>query len=341
MCNNLIKDKMSSRIKYFFIFIIIYSSVYSQEIKWHGFGNIGYIFYGSQQNNLKQETYYEGKLKGDLVFSKNIEAQFYIKGSSADSLVEIQELNVKFSLGKYFDLKIGNAKKPFTYEYMLAEEELTSIERSFVHEQISDIGYTRHSIGIIGYHKYSSEQPEFPFSYYVSMSKDNELTNAIARVSYHVNDLGFGINYNYQRIGGTLDIATHGLSGNISVENKKYKGMLEILFVQDPFKSYGLRLTGVDKKVLTTGLRFFATYLFEMDKQFLKGIEPLILLSYYNPDNEFTRINTVQFLGGVNIYLHKNIRARVNADIRWAKKNILDNYNTNDSRLTLALQMIF
>ena len=204
------------------------------------------------------------------------------------------------------------------------------------------MGYGGRAVGIIAYYKYSEKRPEFPYTYYVSVFKDNSsFTNVVTRFSYHINDFGIGINYMLESKGGEQKITTHGFGGGLSLENDTYHGMLELFLVQDPYESNRRRLLDNFEKAVSLGGRFTASYNFKMDKKFLKGFEPLLLLSYFNPDTEITGTHTIQIIGGANFYLHKNVRARLNADIRLTKNQYNDDYGSDDSRLILALQMTF
>ena len=116
---------------------------FPQSISIHGYGNAGYIIYNrAQYNNEYQLSYFEGKLKTDVQYVEKIDGQIYFKANSPDHYVKLEELNLRFHLWDYFYLRFGNMKKPFGYEYLEAEEELQTINRSFANEEISDMGYT-------------------------------------------------------------------------------------------------------------------------------------------------------------------------------------------------------
>lgn len=335
---------MKKKSLFFLVTIILFSQIINaQKIKWGGYGNVGYIFYNRNVlNEYNQEAYYEGKLKTEIDFDDDIEGSLQLKGTSVDNSIKIQEMNIKFDISKYLNLKIGNEKKPFGYEYLTGEEELSTIERSFVQDNLAELGYGGRAVGIIAYYKYSNKRPEFPYTYYVSVFKDNSsFTSIITRFSYHINDLGFGINYMLENKGGEQKITTHGFGSGIFIENDIYNGMLEIFLVQDPFESSRRKLLGNDDKAFSLGGRLTASYNFKMDEKFLKGIEPVILIGYFNPDTDVADTHTIQLLGGANVYLHENIRARINADLRLTKNQYNDDYGMDDSRLILALQMIF
>lgn len=342
---NIYLDNVMKKVSlYLFITLLICSPfVHAQKIKWGGYGNAGYIFYNRNVlNGYNQEAYFEGKLKAELKYGDDIEGTLQLKGTSVDNSVKIQEMNIKFDVSKYLNLKIGNEKKPFGYEYLTGEEELLTVNRSFVQENLAELGYGGRAVGIIAYYKYSQKRPEFPYTYYVSVFKDNSsFTSIVTRFSYHINDLGIGFNYMYENKGGEQKISTHGFGSGIFLDNDIYKGTLELFWVQDPFESNRRKLLGNDDKAVSLGARLTSSYNFKMDKKFLKGIEPVLLISYYNPDTDVTGTHTIQFIGGANIYLHENVRARLNADLRFTKNQFNDDYGTEDSMLILALQMTF
>jgi len=326
-----------------FLLIFLTSLLNALDIKWGGYGNVGYVFYNRNVlNKFNQEAYYEGKLKSEIKFGKKIEGQFDIKGNSVDNSIRIQDMNIKFEVAKYFNLKVGNEKKPFGYEYLTGEEDLLTVNRSYVQENLAELGYGGRAVGIIGYYKYSEKRPEFPYTYYISVFKDNSLfTNIITRFSYHVNDLSFGVNYMFQSKGGEQKITTHAFGGGVLIENDNYTGMIELFLAQDPFESNRRAQMGNDDKAISFGGKILASYNFKMEDEFLIGIEPILLLSYFNPDTDIPGSHVIQIIGGSNFYIHKNVRARVNADIRFTKNQFISDYGLEESRVILALQMIF
>ncbi len=328
---------------FLFLPIILTSFLHAQEIKWGGYGNVGYVFYNRNVlNKFNQEAYYEGKLKSEIKFGKKIEGQFDIKGNSVDNSIRIQDMNIKFEIAKYFNLKVGNEKKPFGYEYLTGEEDLLTINRSYVQENLAELGYGGRAVGIIGYYKYSPKRPEFPYTYYISVFKDNSLfTSIVTRFSYHINELSFGVNYMIQSKGGEQKITTHAFGGSMFLENENYTGMIELFLAQDPFESNRRELMGNDDKVISFGGKILASYNFKMEEEFLIGIEPLLLLSYFSPDTDIPGSHVIQIIGGSNFYIHKNIRARLNADIRLTKNQFITDYGLEESRVILALQMTF
>lgn len=328
---------------YLFILICFCSSVSAQKIEWGGYGNVGYVFYNRNMlNNYNQETYYEGKLRAEIKFGKDLEGQFDIKGNSTDNALKIQDMNLRFDVSDYFRLKIGNMKKPFGQEYLIGEEELLTVNRSIVQEDLAELGYGGRAVGIMAYYKYSEKRPDFPYSYYISAFKDNSLfTNIVTRFSYHISDWGFNFNYMFENKGGDQKISTHAFGGGFFLENDNYTTMLELFLAQDPYESNRRLLIGNSDKAMSFGGRFTASYNFTMDYKFLKKVEPILLVSYFNPDTDVTGTHIIQLIGGANIGLHEKIQARLNADIRFTKNQYNTSYGLDDSRLILALQMIF
>lgn len=328
----------------FLILLLIATTVnYAQKIKWSGYGAVGYKYYNRLVlNHYNQETYYEGKIQADIEFSKKIEGQLDLRGNSVDNSMKLREATIKLEISDYLNLKVGNIKKPFGYEYLVNEEELISIERSYVQERNAELGYGGRAVSIMAYHKYSDKHPEFPFSYYLSIFRDNTLfTGIVSRFEYHLDQFGIGLNYMFENKGGDYKISTHGFGGGIFTESNDLNTSMELFLVQDPFESNRRKLQGNDEKVFSFGGKISASYFFEMNEEFLKGIEPVIMLSSFTPDTDATDDHVIQLVTGANFYLHKQVRARINGDLRLTKNQYNSDYSTQDSRLNLQIQMTF
>lgn len=325
----------------FLLFLV--SSINAQKINWSGYGAVGYKYYNRNiLNHYNQETYYEGKIQADIEFSKKIEGQLDLRGNSVDNSMKLREATIKLELSDYLNLKIGNIKKPFGYEYLVNEEDLIPIERSYIQESLAEYGYGGRAVSLMVYHKYSDKHPEFPFSYYFSIFRDNTLfTGIVSRFEYHLDNFGIGVNYMFENKGGDYPISTHGFGGGLFMEDNKFNSSLELFLVQDPYESNRRKLMGEDEKVFSFGGKISASYFFDMDEEFLKGIEPVVLLGTFTPDTDVTDNQVIQLVAGANFYLHKKVRARINADLRLTKNQYNDDYSTQDSRVNLQVQMMF
>ena len=137
------------------------------------------------------------------------------------------------------------------------------------------------------------------------------------------------------------NILTHGVTAGIFIENKIYNGMLELIYVQDPNETIYRIPQYNGSTVIAVGARLSGSYIFKTDFDFLKGIEPVVLLSVFDSDIKTFGTKTIQILGGANFYLHEKLRARINGDLRLTKPFYTNVYNNRESRLILSIQMIF
>lgn len=326
------------------IMFLLWGSIYAQDVDLEGYGATGFRFYDRDLlNDYNQETYYEGKLQAEIKYNKQIKAQLDFRGNSNDNSVEFREFSIEYEMFERLWFKVGNIKRPFGYEYMIKREDLDAVDRSFLYQQTEDIGVGVRSVSFMAFYEYSKKRPEFPFTYMLSVFKDNSLvTGTAARLIYHTGELSYGLNYMFQNVGGDEPINTHGLALDVEYDVSGFTSSFELLYVQDHTEGLRRRLQGLDDIVYTTGAKAHSRYKIKYeDNEILKAIEPLVLLSYYQPDFDNADAHTLQFVTGINFYFDKDIRARFNADIRLTKNEFNEDYTTNQSRGVFEIQIRF
>jgi hypothetical protein len=342
-----------------YIRIIIYCCLIStgatQDVEFSGYGATGIVIYDRDVlSQYNQETYYEGKLQADIEFSDHIEAQLDIRGNSTDNSMNFREFSVKFKYAEKIRFKFGHIKRPFGYEQMLNHDELYTVERSVLQNTLSDLGYGGRTVSFIAYYNYSKKRPEFPYSYNVSLFKDNSLSSGIAlRGLYHFNDYAVGFNYLYQSRSGWRKINVQGIGLEFVIDQNQLFADAELVYVQDPIQGLqileqqktrrdaGLPPLNDDEFVYTIGAKLITAYKFLVDGEVVNSIEPVILLGYYQPDSEISNRHVVQGVLGGNVYFHKKVSASINADLRLTRNEFNSEYTTDDSRFTLELQARF
>ncbi len=332
-------------INYIIIFIVavITNINFAQEIQFSGYGSVGYRFYNRNiLNGYNQESYYEGKIQADIKYDKHIEAQIDLRGKSTDNSFKLREVTVKFEYMDYMKIKLGNIKKPFGNEQLYNEEELFTVNRSNVHEQLEEMGYGGRAVSLMAYYKYSKKRPDFPYSYYLSLFHNNSLYNGIvARFEYHKGDITYSANYLMQRKGGDFPIVTQGMGVDFEYANGDFSSVLACFYTQDPNEGILRKLKGEDYKVYSMGAKLLGAYKFNIDGKVVKDIEPVVLASYFLPDNEISDNHAIQALVGVNFYFHKLVKLRLNGDLRLTKNQFNSDYSTKESRAIVELQMSF
>ena len=331
------------------LLVFFVSPIYSQDIEFSGWGATGIKIY--DRNVLlgySQEMYYEGKLQAEIEYNDNIEAQLDFRGNSVDNSLEFREFSVKFNYEEKLRWKVGNIKKPFGYELSVNREHLISVDRSNVYNRISEIGYGGRSVSIMAYYKYSKKREEYPYSYFISIFKDNSLTSGVVtRGIYHTGNNSYGVSYMFQNRGGVNAVSAHGFAADLLVKKKDYSTSVEVFFVQDPVEgkireAYEKEnITNINESVFTAGAKILTSLEYKTDAEVISKIEPFVLASYLIPEMEETDNHVIQAVIGANFYFNKKIRLRFNGDLVLTKNELNDDYITDESRVILEMQVRF
>jgi len=341
--------KKSKLIVIILLNLLLLSLVFSQDIEFSGFGNTGWRLYDRNLNaGYSQETYYGGKFQANIEFNDNIEAQLDFRGNSIDNSVELREFSVKFEYSDKLQWKVGNIKKPFGYEQSVKRDRLISVDRSNVYNSIAILGYGGRTVSVMAYRKYSKKHPDFPFSYYLSLSKDNSFnTSVTSRGIYHQGDYSYGLSYMFQNRGARAGVNTHGIAGEFLIDKNNYLNSIEIFFVQDPVAGMVREQQKItnnqekDEKIYAAGAKMLTSVSLKTGAEVIKTIEPLVMLSYFVPEIGEAGNHIIQFLLGANFYFTKKIRLRFNGDLRLTKNENNEKYVTNQSGAILELMVRF
>ena len=333
------------------------SAMAKEKIDFSGYGAAGYLFIDRNPlTDANQPTYYIGKLQADIEFNDEIEAQLDLRGNSLTNNITFREFSAKFKYMDYMRFKMGNIKRPFGYEYMINREDLPTINRSVVQNNLSLMGYSRRSVSVMAYYNYSEKRPDFPYTYALSFFKDNSLGSGIGlRGLYHINALSFGFNYLFQNISGNYPVSAHGieLEGGYTGKNSSFNA--QIIYVRDPLRSREIMAANdarakedqppldQSEQAYSSGAVLEGSILFDTEAKVIKAIEPLILFSFFIPNNQQMDNHILQGLVGVNFYFTKKVRLRLNADLRLTKSEYDESgkYATNESRVILEMHVRF
>ncbi|MGE5861729.1 MAG: porin [Ignavibacteria bacterium] len=329
---------------FFFTLGTLPNFIMPQQISFSGYGAAGYRFI----NQIKiieynQETYFKAKFQADIEINEKIDAQIDFRGNSEDQRVELREFSARFSYLDKMQFKFGNIKKPFGSEQIENSENLYTIERSYLAESVAALGYGGRSIGLTAYYKYSKKEPGFPHSYYLNAFKDNaEQTGFTGRYIFHFDDFAAAGNYCMLKTSGNFPILSHAFSAALTYDIKDFVTETELFYVQDPIEGIRRIAAGIpDTKVYSLGARLLAAVGFDTDGEVIEEIEPLIHLTYFQPDTKISDAHTFQVLFGTNFYFDKNVRLRLNFDGLLTKNQYSDDYSTHDSRFTIEMQVRF
>lgn len=322
------------------IFFVL-AEVSNAQVKFTGFGATGYrVIDRDILRGYNQRAYYEAKVQAEIKVNKKIEAQIDIRGDSEDHSVILREVSAKLEYWDRTRIKVGNLRIPFGLEQMIPREEYVAIERSHLHRQLSGLGYGGRAVSIWIDHRYSKKEEGLPFSIYASLYKNNSLTTGLAsRVSYHRQDLTCSVGGLIQHRGGDEQIDAGGVFADLSYNDGRQTASIEIFYVADPVEGIRRRIAGGGASARAAGAKALGSIEFKTGGEVVEKIEPFLLLGSYVPDVDETRAHTLQSNLGVNVYLDKEVRIRLNADLLFTKHEIATGYSTHDSRYTLELQV--
>jgi len=330
--------------KILFLFLLLSFTLLAQKFDFSGYGSAGIKFFDRNRlNGANQETYYEGKFQVEINLKKGFEAQLDFRGNNIDKSVELREFSVKYKSDSWYNIKFGNIKQPFGYEYLINREKLWAIDRSIVQEKISEIGYGTRSISLMIYHEFDDKKPGAPYSYYLSLFKNNSSTSGfVGRISYHFNqELALSFNYMFQALGGDVPAKVSGFASDIAYRSKKFDANIEIIYAGDPVEKRIRKLAGKENSVYAFGVKTLLARKFKTGDDFLEDIEPVIVAGYFQPENDQSQNHIIQGVIGSNFYFDDDIRMRLNADMRFSKTEYTDDYSTKESRLVLEMQVKF
>ena len=213
-------DFMTKIIIFIFLILLLNPVIFAQDVSFSGWGKTGLMIFDRNINEgYSQETYYQGKFQTSFKYDENIKAQLDFRGNSIDNSVKLREFSVNFKYSDKLRWKVGNIKKPFGYEQSVKRDDLISVDRSNVYNSIAELGYGGRAVSVMAYRKFSEKRADFPFSYFISVSKDNSFNSSLTtRGIYHLDSYSYGISYMFQNYGGRIDIQTHGFATDFLIE---------------------------------------------------------------------------------------------------------------------------
>ena len=96
-----------------------------------------------------------------------------------------------------------------------------------------------------------------------------------------------------------------------------------------------------DENIFAAGAKIFAAKIFKIDDKYIKGLEPVFLFGYFAPDFDETDYHTLQYVPGLNIYFHDDVRLRFNYNGLLTKNRFNTKYSSLFSYGVMELQVRF
>ena len=329
--------------KFILFLIILFSFNSFSQFKYSGYGATGYKWHDiNQLKEYNQEAYYDAKLEAEIKYNDEISAEFDIYGDDEDHMVRLKEFSVKYKYSNLLRFRIGNVKKVFGIEQLTSRDEYLTIDDIYLKRKFSDMGYSGRSVCLMAYKNYDYEKDSIPISYRVAFYKENSLNSGFfSRFSYHFNDIAYSIGYIFQHRTGEYKLNSHGFEFDLMYSANNIISNFEIFYANNPDENIIRKSKSIDDYANIFAIKSTNSYEFKIDKDFIKKIQPVILLGYYAPDSKFLKYHTFQFLLGSDFYLAKKVKLRLNGDLLLTKNKFDDKYSTYDSRVTFEVFVRF
>jgi len=302
----------------------------------------GYVSSGLEYLHRKVygEGYYKGKLKFEIDLSKDLRGVLDFRGKSADREIELKGAYVRFSYVPHLRVKVGQIKKRFGLEELIAKEKLSTIQESLINRYLAPFGYVVRGLGIELSRVYKKKNPySFNLGIFYNESHQSFLLGRVARY----NLWGFyqiGVDGIYRRCidGGNRDFYAFSLDLTRQVKAFHWEG--EVFYGQDPVESDYRRLCNKDEEVSFLGVRSLVLHHWDTHRHVIQGVEPLFLFSFLAPDVDTMKTHRFQFLVGLNLYFHPKVRFRINGDLILTNTQYNpDEYAMTQSRAIGELQL--
>ncbi len=310
----------------------------AQKVSFSGFGATGAaVFDRNPVAGFNQEFYYEGKLQADIELSKKIEGQLDFRGHSENKTAVLREATVTFKHMDKARIKVGNIKKPFSLEGLSDRDEYIPVNDSYMHSVVSDLGYDGRNVGVLVYYNYKEKNPEFPFSYAAGVFRNQSyVTSAYLRGTAHSSggysaSLGGAV---LQR-GRDNAITTVGLSTDAGYRDSLFETGLEAVLLQDPEEGIRRRLLAREDRVYTAGLKSMTAVRIDLGGDFLKVLEPYLMLAWFVPDLDVTGSHRFEIMTGANVFVDDDVRLRLCLDALLTRDSRSDKYSSEGSSVTV------
>ena len=99
--------------------------------------------------------------------------------------------------------------------------------------------------------------------------------------------------------------------------------------------------TDDDETIFMTGVKLLTALEYNIDAEVITKIEPFVQTSYLIPDTKKVKYHMIQADIGANFYFTKKIRLRFDGNLIFTKNDLNEDYVTNESLVTLELQVRF
>ncbi len=292
------------------------------------------------QRDVYGFSYYYGKLRMETELDDNIKTVLDFRGRSETNEVELKSAYLRIQQSPGVFVKIGNVKKRFTAEEMDSKEDLPTIETSLLNRHLEPFGFVVRGMGITLYRKYENKGLPVGYRTGIYYNESRHMYSLLRLEHYKIGPfqrMGLGCIYRKPLSRGEKTVMA--FSADLAFKAGRFRSEIEGVWGQDPVESYYRILKSIPETAAFTGGKLLITYSQPFKYKFLKAIEPVLLFSFLAPDTDEFEVHQIQCLTGLNVYIHKKVRIRINNDLIFAN-NALDTsvYATENSKFFVEVQ---
>lgn len=319
------------------LFLMFQTSQAKDNIRVEGYVTSSFQY---AQNEVYGSGYYLGKLRVEQKIDSDFKAVLDFRGRSKTNEVELKHAFLRIKYSPWMRVKIGQVKKRFSAEEMVSKAELITIERSLLNRHMQPFGYVVSGQGLTIYRKYEGKGAPLGYRAGLLYNESRHLYTLLRFERFNIGP--------FQRVGtggivrkftGTGQTVTTAFSLDGLIQLGAFATEIETVWGHDPVESHYRSLEGGSGRAAFVGGRMMFSHRYSYQERHIKILEPVILFSFLAPEVSQLDTHHYQCLLGINLYLHKKIRIRMNSDFILSNNKLdTDTYTYDRSTYTVEVQ---
>ncbi len=297
------------------------------------------LYYEYQDSHTRKAN--RAKIEFNVNIKKNIKGQIDIRNRKKTNEIYLKGAWIKLRSDSPVKIKIGSIKKRFGFEETFSKDELYTIDTSIINRHMEYFGYVIRGQGVEIYRKYKGEGHPYSFNTgaYYHESQNYYFSGRMVKHNFPFFDhAGVSGILRFSLLNSKESFGAFGIDVSKSVNSMNFEA--ELFYGDDTDATAFRRLSGRWEKVNFLGFRSLIRKEIKLNKSRLRKIEPLVMFCYLAPDTESLDVHQLQSLLGLNLYVTKKTRFRINGDMVLSNNPVeKDKYYYTDSRVSSEFQI--
>ncbi len=272
----------------------------------------GRVSIGAKAEEFKNgESYYDAKLEFETKRRAGTRAVASFVGKSKNTNVVVEDTYLDHKFSDNDQVLFGQTKKRLGTEYMEADAERLTIQRSPIYRKLEEFAYVGREITARYEHPASGDNLGYAFTLGYAESLD---LNTTVQVTKPLGDhwyAGTWLLLQSDRIDAGRQIVYNQFL-SLWTQQEAHRWQAELVYGKDPYESEFNKTFGDNRAVHYAGLKTQYGYRISTGKD--DSFEPLIQLSAIAHDLKSPAYNTFQALVGCNWYLDPALRIALNIE---------------------------